>query len=523
MKPVYDIHCHVFNKDVVIRRLVNVVQSLLTIKDMLESEISEENLKYKIDLIKNTLSDVSQDSSEMVFKTLNLVYKGKVVVTPLMFDLTYADDNDGNENKNNRYRKRIKRIFWLLTTLIIPFIRGKVKRKFKNPDLAKTIEEIRRKVIDFNKNFEKKSDKNVEIFNNANFEQQITDLEYLSDKFETIKPFFSIDPRREYKDGVNLLALLKEKVGGKNAKFSGVKIYAPAGFSPTDPVLMGTDEQTGIYAWCEANKIPVTVHNSNAGFACLSTILLVRGHVNLNNALLEVNKRITFENKFFSLKATEAIAERARILNHPKLWELVLQKYPNLKINFAHFGGSGQIMEYVNYTIGRNKIDAEIFEDSLLHLSEEDKEVITKAYKMRRKKMVLKENLTTAERGKVWNAMYRAGLIDNWSKAIFDIIKNPAYANAYTDLSCFSEGTIISFPQDQKLTFSIKEELKTVKRSFFDKLSDYEKSKILYGSDFFLAQFFGPAMQQYFTDFKEAFGKDFELIASDNPHKFLYG
>ncbi len=523
MKPIYDIHCHVFNKDVVIRRLVNIVQSLLTIKDLLENEISEENLKYKIELIKNTLSDISKDSSEMVFETLDSVYKGKVVVTPLMFDLTYADDNDGNENKNKRYRKRIKRILWLLSTLVIPFIKGKVKRKFKNPKMAESIEEIRQKVVDFNKKFEKKSEKDVEIFDNANYEQQITDLEFLSDKYETIKPFFSIDPRREYRGGVNLLALLKEKVGGENKKFSGVKIYAPAGYSPTDPVLMGTDEQTGIYAWCEAGKIPITVHNSNAGFACLSTVLMVRGHVNLNNAVLEINKRITFENKFFSLKASEAIAERARILNHPKLWELVLQKYPNLKINFAHFGGSGQIKEYVNYTISRKSIDAEIFEDSLLHLSEEDKKVITKAYKMRRKKMVLKENLTTTERGKVWNAMYRAGLIDNWSKAIFDIIKNPAYQNAFTDLSCFSEGIIISSPEDQKLTFSIKEELKTVKRSFFDKLSDYEKSKILYGSDFFLAQFFGPTMQQYFTDFKEAFGKDFELIASDNPHKFLYG
>lgn len=523
MKNIYDIHCHIFNKDVVIRRLVNIVQSLLTIKDLLDSEISEENLKYKIDLVNKTLSEVSKDSSEEVFQALDLVYQGKVTITPLMFDLTYADDNDGNDNKNKRYRKRIKRILWLLSAAVIPYIRGKVNRKFKNPEMANVIEDIRIKVVEFNKNFEKKPEKEVEIFDNANYEQQIADLEFLSEKYTIIKPFFSIDPRREYKGGINLLSLLKEKAGSQNAKFSGVKIYAPAGFSPTDPVLMGTESQQGIYSYCQDNKIPITVHNSNAGFACLSTILMVRGHVNLNNAVVEIKKPITFENKFFSLKASEAIAERARILNHPKLWKLVLQKFPNLKINFAHFGGSGQIMEYVNYTISRKSIDTELFDDSLLHLPDADKDVISKAYKESRKKMILKENLTTAERAKVWNAMYRAGLIENWSKAIFDIIKNPSYPNAFTDLSCFSQGILISLPENQELTFSIKEELKTFKRSFFDKISAYEKSKILYGSDFFLTQFFGPAMKQYFADFKEAFGNDFEIIAGDNPHRFLFG
>jgi hypothetical protein len=69
--------------------------------------------------------------------------------------------------------------------------------------------------------------------------------------------------------------------------------------------------------------------------------------------------------------------------------------------------------------------------------------------------------------------------------------------------------------------FSIKERLKTFKSSFFDKLTAYEKSKFLYGSDFFLAQFFGPTMQNYFADFREAFGNDFDIIASKNPERFL--
>lgn len=135
--------------------------------------------------------------------------------------------------------------------------------------------------------------------------------------------------------------------------------------------------------------------------------------------------------------------------------------------------------------------------------------------------MILKDNLTTTERARVWNGLYRAGLTDNWAKAIFDIIRNPEYPNAYTDLSCFSEGILIRNPDGNQLSFSIKEQLKTFKTSFFDLLNDYEKSKFLYGSDFFLAQFFGPTMEQYFKDFKETFGNDFDLIAGINSQRFL--
>jgi len=521
MKTYYDVHCHIFNKDVIIRKLVNVVQSLLSIRDLLDKDFSSEVLKHKINEITHVLTEVTQESSEDVFKSQDKVYKGQVVTTPLMFDLTYADDNDDDENRNKRYRRRIKSIFWLLRVVVLPVVEGIARRKYDNDELAKAIDQVQKEVKKFQKNFKVKSDEEVEIFDNANYEQQIADLEYLSKKYETIKPFFGVDPRREYKGLVNTVEKLKEKILAHNAPFYGVKLYAPAGFSPTDPVLMGNGHQEGVYSLCEKHKIPITVHNSNAGFACFSTVLNVRGHVLLNNNIVEPTKPLRFDNRFFSRHVSEAIEERAKKLNHPQLWELVLQKYPNLVINFAHFGGSGQIMEYVNYHIKFEKVDADIFEDAIVPLSATDKAVVKAAYKEKKGNMYLRSNLTIGERAKVWNALYRAGFIDNWAKAIFDLIKKPEYPNAYTDLSCFSEGMLIESPEDQKLTFSIKEELKTFKNSFFDKLSDYEKSKILYGSDYYLTQFFGPTLQQYFDDFKDAFGDDFDRIAIDNPKRFL--
>ncbi|HYQ56996.1 MAG TPA: amidohydrolase family protein [Draconibacterium sp.] len=522
MTTYYDIHCHIFNKDVIIRKLVNVVQSLLAIKDLVDKGVTSAELKFKIDGINRTLEEVTQESSEDVFEALDKVYQGNVVTTPLMFDLTYADDNDDDENQNKRYRKRIKRIFWLLS-VALPFIKRRVNRKLKSDELAAAFDKIRDNVKQFEDSFDRKSDEEVEIFDNANYTQQIADLEYLANKYETIKPFFSVDPRREYKGKVNLIEKLKEKIIAEDGRFAGVKLYAPAGFSPTDPVLMGTSNNPGIYALCQEHKIPITVHNSNGGFACLSSVLKVRGDVLINGNIVKPKKPLVFDERFFSRKVHKAIAERAKKLNHPQLWELVMKKFPNLTINFAHFGGSSQIMDYINYNFPeeQKRVDEEEFEDAILPLSDKDKEIVRKAYKLNRKKRILRDDLTNTERAEVWNVLYSTGFIDNWAKAIFDIVKNPKYPNAYTDLSCFSEGTIIESPANQELVFSIRETLRNFKTSFFEKLTDYEKSKILYGSDYYLTQFFGPSMEQYFSDFKIAFGDDFETIANVNPTRFL--
>jgi predicted TIM-barrel fold metal-dependent hydrolase len=522
MTTYYDIHCHIFNKDVIIRKLVNVVQSLLAIKDLVDKGVTSAELRFKIDGINRTLEEVTQPSSEDVFEALDEVYQGNVVTTPLMFDLTYADDNDDDENQNKRYRKRIKRIFWLLS-VALPFIKMRVNRKLQSEELAEAFDKIRDHVKQFEDSFDRKSDEEVEIFDNANYAQQIADLEYLAGEYETIKPFFSVDPRREYKGKVNLVDKLKEKIIAEDGRFAGVKLYAPAGFSPTDPVLMGTRNTSGIYALCQEHNIPITVHNSNSGFACLSSVLKVRGDVLLNGNTLKPKKPLVFDYRFFSRKVHKAIAERATKLNHPKLWKLVMKKYPELTINFAHFGGSGQIMDYINYNFPeeQKRVDEEEFEDAIMSLSNKDKKIIREAYTLKRRKRILRDDLTIAERAKVWNALYRTGFIDNWAKAIFDIIKNPKYPNAYTDLSCFSEGTVIESPTSQEMVFSIRETLSTFKTSFFDKLTDYIRSKILYGSDYYLTQFFGPSMEQYFSDFKAAFGDDFDTIASANPKRFL--
>lgn len=95
-----------------------------------------------------------------------------------------------------------------------------------------------------------------------------------------------------------------EKIGSNF--FSGVKLYPPLGFDPwPEGNKTEMDKVEYLYGYCQKHRIPVTVHCSDGGFV--------------------VGK-----------------ARDAEIRTSPKRWEKVLEKYPKLKINFAHMGKTGK-------------------------------------------------------------------------------------------------------------------------------------------------------------------------------------
>jgi predicted TIM-barrel fold metal-dependent hydrolase len=153
---------------------------------------------------------------------------------------------------------------------------------------------------------------------------------------DMVFPFLAIDPRRK-----NIAEYAMNNVG-KGKLFVGIKLYCPTGYSPTDPVLFGSDgERGGIYAFCEDNGIPVTTHNSDGGFATLAKEVKVSGLIQVNGKLHQLkNEMLKFST---AIHHKNAIYERALTLNHPLLWEKVVEKYPNLLLNLAHFGGGSQL------------------------------------------------------------------------------------------------------------------------------------------------------------------------------------
>jgi len=102
-------------------------------------------------------------------------------------------------------------------------------------------------------------------------------------------PFFAVDPRRP---GV-VDAVVSGEFVGRGKSFQGVKIYPRMGYDPACTAL------EPLFAWCDKNRIPVVSHCAAQGFPP------VGGH------------------DAFGL---------------PSRFEPVLERHPNLIIDFAHFG-----------------------------------------------------------------------------------------------------------------------------------------------------------------------------------------
>ncbi len=87
----------------------------------------------------------------------------------------------------------------------------------------------------------------------------------------------------------------------KSFTFLGIKLYPPLGFDPWPPLGAERDKVEHLYRFCEARRIPITTHCSDAGFVAVER-------------------------------------SRSRTITSPLRWKSVLKEYPELRINFAHFG-----------------------------------------------------------------------------------------------------------------------------------------------------------------------------------------
>jgi len=104
-----------------------------------------------------------------------------------------------------------------------------------------------------------------------------------------IYPFIAADPKRGGVANIVIDAL-------KGGVFKGVKIYPVMGFTPDNRRLYP------IYEYCTDNGIPITAHCENGGIPGL-------------------------DNYYH--------------LAHPKYWGIVLNDFPNLKLNLVHNDRTG--------------------------------------------------------------------------------------------------------------------------------------------------------------------------------------
>lgn len=146
------------------------------------------------------------------------------------------------------------------------------------------------------------------------YEDQLKELALLKrdPKFQDIIfPFIFVHPERS-----NILEIVKHYIEVEN--FSGIKMYPPLGYYPFDERL------DKVYEYAQEKKIPITTHCSRGG-------VYYRGKITSDMTIHpKTGKRIPYngDNSVF-----------CQVYTDPANYEYVLEKFPNLVLNFAHFGG----------------------------------------------------------------------------------------------------------------------------------------------------------------------------------------
>jgi len=334
-----DSHCHFFTKSILTDTTISFIKAISKRTPLSNNK----NLMGTIDM-ENFVEFINigiESTPLKIYTDMAIAYQEDFIAVPLMLDLTYA-------SLSNTEKKDIdKETYSRNKKLLIRFL--KQKETNKNEHIVSNI-------ITRLNGYTSLLGGDKIYFKDSLF-SQINELITVKDKFPNrIFPFFSIDPRHDNIEG-GILNLIKKNVG-KNKPFIGLKLYTSLGYSPTDPSLYNENTQVEtIYQWCEKHSVPITVHFSDQGFSNLVNALSIKGHVYYPEAGRPVlasdlyeDSIIKYKNTFPTLKYEDFVKERLLSLNHPSLWKMVLEKYPKLKINFAHFGGNKQIMSFLDHS-----------------------------------------------------------------------------------------------------------------------------------------------------------------------------
>ncbi len=327
-----DAHCHMFIKTMFTPDIANLVGGIRRkALPFFRTGLNLHNENYVQKFL-----DVGYETPEGIYENMKEAYQADFIAVPLMLDLVYTMERPvdyiikrgliGNGQLKTELRKhtvesQIRFLGWLGRRM--------------SPEEISDSERM----------------KGINFFRDC-YEVQIKELTELKQKMPNrIFPFFSIDPRRNssFKDGI--LGEIKKYVG-PDKPFIGLKLYTGLGYSPTHPALF--DGKNSVYAWCEKNRIPITVHGADSGFSNILSEIRVEGDIYdpKSGGILPMeefseDKVLRYQTNFLG-NTEDMIIERQLLHNHPKLWYKVLKEYPRLKINFAHMGGSDQLRAYAH-------------------------------------------------------------------------------------------------------------------------------------------------------------------------------
>lgn len=315
-----DVHCHLFNKKIAsIPLLLDAIKSILKKKKFTDkNELESDSLSAlgNIRRISRLLKILFSNKEDTLLNYLSK-YESDTFFVPLMFDLKFAVDS---AEAIEMLREMKNELQDELTNIHNEEDNSNRLEDEYNVDEFDTLFTVIDEIIQEN---DRSSEDLLTGSQHDTFDEQYKQLIDLRNRHTSvIKPFFAVDSRRS-----NIFTKMKyalEKDG-----FAGVKMYCPNGYSPLDPRL---DE---VYRYCVDHNIPITAHCSYGGFATLENKVNVQGAIYKDNQVMHYDGELKFAKKIFNPGGVE---ERALALNHPDLWNAVLNKYKGLKLNLAHMG-----------------------------------------------------------------------------------------------------------------------------------------------------------------------------------------
>lgn len=221
--------------------------------------------------------------------------------------------------------------------------------------------------------------------------------------------------------------------------FWGVKMYPRLGYSPSDFVCYPHLRE--FYGACESKGIPITAHCGPGGMSISDYFLYERYD---EGRYLDIREKCGSYSLKHAAERFDGVVAGTRGQDSPARWEEVLQKYPKLKLNLAHFGSS----DTWKTCAGFGKMDRDLSGDT--------------------------------DSGKKYKKHH---LYRDWTKKIAELVQNDRYENVYTDISFFVNN-------DPSWFFGAGHDRDDVAEDMVYLLKKYPslKDRILMGSDWYMIE-----------------------------------
>ena len=384
-EQIIDVHCHLFNAKYAVMELTAATWNALrgryphrqdTSRQRGIREIAgalegvKEFAEWIARLIQVAASgcEGNYQTSQQNFGASRMGQNASLVVAPLMMDIYFALSDNADEATaltktrgalppvepfavSEEERKDFDAHFESIKNLILAEAKKtpQLQRRSISPSDVDTIfNEARKDLLAGPKKIQRGVDPYTGIELSLGFRQHMDDLEALAKKYPgKIFPFLAVDPRR-----IGIAELVRIKVKEGKGIFRGVKIYPPLGYLPTHPNLVP------VFDYCEKFDIPVTLHCSPGG---------------INNFR---------RNNYASSWAGESDWHNFQIITGnkspfytaPEKWLPVVERWKNLRINFAHLGGGDELnknkKEWMNQIIGMIRTHDNVYTDISYHARE---------------------------------------------------------------------------------------------------------------------------------------------------------